>query len=266
MRSTCPTARRAILRLATRSRPPRATASSYDAPGHAIGSSVGWSSTPRRRAASRGDGRRANGSSGSGRRGGRRGGVPMPARPPRRRRVLGVAEGRSSWPRTSSTPSSAVLAPSTAGRPDPASPAPATSAPGRRGARSTIRRTLGRRGRGLVERLVADGRLVRVGAAVRARDRRRGRPRSGLAAAMDRLEGALAVPAPPPLAEAARAAACQPPDPRARADRTDRRLEPDLAYAAATYGELKATARWPSPRRHSRPPRCATPPGRAAST
>ena len=64
-----------------------------------------------------------------------------------------------------------------------------------------------------------------------------------LTAAMDRLIAALSVAAPPPLAEAARAAAC--PDAGIRElERTGRIvvLEPDLAYAAATYDEITATA------------------------
>ena len=97
-----------------------------------------------------------------------------------------------------------------------------------------------------MDRLIADGRLVRDGALVR-------RPGSApaptadrdplLAAAMDRLEQSLAVPAPPPLAEAARAAAC-PPDGVRALERADRIvvLEPDLAYASSTYSEIAATA------------------------
>ena len=64
-----------------------------------------------------------------------------------------------------------------------------------------------------------------------------------LAAAMDRLEALLAVPAPPPLAEAARAAGCPPEGVRAleRAARIVV-LEPDLAYAMSTYRDLAARA------------------------
>ncbi len=62
-------------------------------------------------------------------------------------------------------------------------------------------------------------------------------------AAMDRLVAALDVPAPPPLAEAARAAACPPAGIRAleRASRIVV-LEPDLAYAMTTYQRLAARA------------------------
>lgn len=64
-----------------------------------------------------------------------------------------------------------------------------------------------------------------------------------VAAAMDRLEAALAVPAPPPLAAAARAAGCSPEGIRAL-ERSARIvvLEPDLAYAMATYQGLASTA------------------------
>ena len=64
-----------------------------------------------------------------------------------------------------------------------------------------------------------------------------------MVAAMDRLERALAVAAPPALSEAARAAACPPDGVRAldRAGRI-RVLEPDLAYASSTYRTLEAQA------------------------
>ena len=60
---------------------------------------------------------------------------------------------------------------------------------------------------------------------------------------MDRLEAALAVTAPPPLAAAARAAGC-PADGIRELERNGRIvvLEPDLAYAATTYGALTARA------------------------
>ena len=102
-----------------------------------------------------------------------------------------------------------------------------------------------------MDRLIADGRLVRDGALVR-------RPGSApgptadrdplLAAAMDRLEQSLAVPAPPPLAEAARAAAC-PPDGVRALERADRIvvLEPDLAYASSTYTRDRGDGRRRSP-------------------
>jgi selenocysteine-specific elongation factor len=95
----------------------------------------------------------------------------------------------------------------------------------------------------IIDALVADGRLVRDGDAVR-------RPGSvdritdpALAAAMDRLEATLAVSAPPSLAEAARAAGCPAAGVRAleRAARIVV-LEPDLAYAMSTYRDLAARA------------------------
>jgi selenocysteine-specific elongation factor len=95
----------------------------------------------------------------------------------------------------------------------------------------------------IVEELVASGRLVRDGDELR-------RPGSvgrvtdpDLAAAMDRLEALLAVPAPPPLAAAARAAGC-PPDGVRALERAARIvvLEPDLAYAMSTFRDLAARA------------------------
>jgi selenocysteine-specific elongation factor len=98
----------------------------------------------------------------------------------------------------------------------------------------------------LVEQLVADGRLVRdqdriylPGTA--ARQAPAAEP--ALAAAMDRLERALATNAPPSLSEAATDAAC----PEAGVRELERSgrivvLEPNLAYAAATYEALAARA------------------------
>jgi selenocysteine-specific elongation factor len=98
----------------------------------------------------------------------------------------------------------------------------------------------------IVDGLIARGELVRVGAEVAP-------PGSdslaapdldpALVASMDRLERALAVPAPPGLAEAARVAGC-PPDGVHRLERDGRIvvLEPDLAYATSTYGQLSSRA------------------------
>jgi selenocysteine-specific elongation factor len=97
----------------------------------------------------------------------------------------------------------------------------------------------------VLDELVANGRLLRDGDVVRAP----GTAASAAAhdprtiAAMDRLEAALAVPAPPPLAATARACGC--PADAVRALERDGRivvLEPDLAYAATTYRDLTATA------------------------
>ena len=98
---------------------------------------------------------------------------------------------------------------------------------------------------GLVDELVRDGRLTRddldvrrPGTAPAAHE-----PDPTMVAAMDRLERALAVAAPPALGEAARAAAC-PPDGVRALDRAGRILvlEPDLAYASSTYRALEAQA------------------------
>jgi len=95
-----------------------------------------------------------------------------------------------------------------------------------------------------VDRLVADGRLVRDGGSVRMPG---SQPNHGIdtadAAAMDRLELALAVPAPPSLAAAAMAAGCRPSCLR-ELERAGRivLLEPDLAYASTTYRELAERA------------------------
>ena len=85
--------------------------------------------------------------------------------------------------------------------------------------------------------LVRDGdRLRRPGVAAAAMDPR-------LSTAMDRLEAALAVSAPPPLREAAKASDC-PPDGIRALERASRIvvLEPDLAYAISTYRDLVAQA------------------------
>ncbi len=96
---------------------------------------------------------------------------------------------------------------------------------------------------GVLDDIVRDGRLIRDG------DRLR-RPGAGVAAvdpmlvaAMDRLEAALAVPAPPSLTEAARATDC-PPDGIRALERAGRIvvLESDLAYAMSTYRDLAARA------------------------
>ena len=97
---------------------------------------------------------------------------------------------------------------------------------------------------GLVDGLVAGGRLVRDGRSVRLPG---SAPAEAVdpaaAAAMDRLEHALSVPAPPSLSAAARTAGC-----RSSAIRELERagrlvlLEPDLAYASTTYGDLAARA------------------------
>jgi selenocysteine-specific elongation factor len=91
----------------------------------------------------------------------------------------------------------------------------------------------------VIDQLVADGRLVRTGDTLRRPGRAATGPDPALVAAMARLEAALDVPAPPALAEAARVAACPPAGIR-ELERTRRIvvLEPDLAYAMATYRDL----------------------------
>ncbi|MET0908998.1 MAG: selenocysteine-specific translation elongation factor [Ilumatobacteraceae bacterium] len=97
----------------------------------------------------------------------------------------------------------------------------------------------------IVDRLVRDGRLAQDGAVVRppGAPTHAAEPDPALAAAMDRLESTLAVPAPPGLSAAARAAGCPPAGVRTleQAGRIVV-LEPDLAYAATTYGDLTARA------------------------
>ena len=92
--------------------------------------------------------------------------------------------------------------------------------------------------RQVTDALVVDGLLVRDGDRVRDAGRAPGLPPDTLAA-MERLETALAVAAPPSLAEAARAVGCPPDGVRAlEASRRIVRLEDDLAWAAATYRDL----------------------------
>jgi selenocysteine-specific elongation factor len=97
----------------------------------------------------------------------------------------------------------------------------------------------------LVDRFVTDGALVRDGASVRRPGTEPIAPAADpdLASAMDRLEHALAVPAPPALAEAARTAGCASSGIR-DLERSGRIvvLEPDLAYASSTYREITAQA------------------------
>ena len=96
---------------------------------------------------------------------------------------------------------------------------------------------------GLIDQLIADGRLVREGDMVRPAGAARAAPDPALATAMDRLEAALAFAAPPSLSDAARAAGCPPEGIRALEKSTRIVvLEPDLAYAMATYRVLEATA------------------------
>ena len=103
----------------------------------------------------------------------------------------------------------------------------------------------------VVERLVTDGRLVRDGGSVRRPGTEPVTPAAdpALAAAMDRLERALAVSAPPGLAEAARATACEAPAIR-ELERSGRIvvLEPVLPTPPRPIGSSR-TGRWSWPRR-----------------
>ena len=94
------------------------------------------------------------------------------------------------------------------------------------------------------------GRLVRDGDRVLPAGRRAGRSPE-IEAAMSRLEAALAVASPPPLAEAARAAGC-PPDAVRALEAAGRitRLEDDLAWATPTlrgFEELAVRLASPGP-------------------
>ncbi|HYH93313.1 MAG TPA: selenocysteine-specific translation elongation factor [Candidatus Saccharimonadales bacterium] len=94
-----------------------------------------------------------------------------------------------------------------------------------------------------IEGLVAAGRLVRSGDRIRRPGLTAPTEDASLAEAMDRLEAALDVAAPPPLAEASRAAGCPPAGVRAleQAGRIVL-LDADLAYAAGTYRALSGRA------------------------
>lgn len=94
----------------------------------------------------------------------------------------------------------------------------------------------------VLDRLLAEGLLARHGD--RVRDPRRGPELpAALLRAMAELEGLLDVPAPPPLAEAARRAGC-PPEGVRELERSGRivRVGADLAYAAATWRRLEGLA------------------------
>lgn len=94
----------------------------------------------------------------------------------------------------------------------------------------------------LLDGLVADGRLARRGDALR--DPSLAHEVSvDLLSAMDRLEAALAVAAPPSLDAAAAASGCPPEGIRAlQAEGRIVRLGPDLAWSTATYHRLAAVA------------------------
>ena len=94
----------------------------------------------------------------------------------------------------------------------------------------------------VLDGLIVDGRLARRGDALYDPARGEALP-APLLAAMDRLETALSVPAPPALSEAASAAGCPPEGVRAlQADGRIVRVGPDLAWSAATFHRLAAAA------------------------
>ena len=95
----------------------------------------------------------------------------------------------------------------------------------------------------VVDRVVEAGLLVRDGETVRRAGVYAPKEDPTLTAAMDRLETALTVVAPPPLADAAQAAGCSPAGIRAleRAGRIVV-LDADLAYASSTYRDVIGTA------------------------
>ena len=95
----------------------------------------------------------------------------------------------------------------------------------------------------LIERLVQDGTLARDGDRVRDPRRESAGASATLLAAMDRLEAALDVAAPPPLADAARAAGC-PRDGLRALEVAGRivRVGDDLAWSTEAYRRLTSAA------------------------
>jgi selenocysteine-specific elongation factor len=89
----------------------------------------------------------------------------------------------------------------------------------------------------------ASGAIVRDGDRVRSPRHVESGISASVAAAMDRLEAALSVPAPPSLADAARAAGC-PPDGIRALEAAGRivRVDGDIAWSAAAYRELESRA------------------------
>jgi len=94
----------------------------------------------------------------------------------------------------------------------------------------------------LLDSAVAAGELARTGELVHRRDRAVG-PAPAVLAAMDRLERALEMPAPPGLLAAAHAAAC-PPEGVHALESAGRivRVDHDLAWSAAAFADLQVTA------------------------
>lgn len=94
-----------------------------------------------------------------------------------------------------------------------------------------------------IDELVRDGQLARDGDRVGIPGAAPQGSSPDTVAAMDALEAALDVPAPPPLAEAARVTGC-PPDGIRALEAAGRivRIDADLAYAASAYRRLEARA------------------------
>jgi selenocysteine-specific elongation factor len=95
----------------------------------------------------------------------------------------------------------------------------------------------------ILDRLVGQGTLAREGDRLRDPRHAPAAPSPALLAAMDRLEAALDVAAPPPLADATRAAGC-PPDGLRALEAAGRvvRVGDDLAWSTATYRRFVAVA------------------------
>ncbi len=103
--------------------------------------------------------------------------------------------------------------------------------------------TLARLASDAIERLVAGGRIGRIGDRIRPAGVAETGPSADLLAAMERLESALASSTPPPLSDAARLSGCPPAGVR-ELERTQRivRLGADLAWATTTYLDLTGRA------------------------
>jgi selenocysteine-specific elongation factor len=94
-----------------------------------------------------------------------------------------------------------------------------------------------------IDRLLAAGRLDRRGTLLRLPGRAPAGPSPELLAAMERLEAALDVAAPPSLSDAARATGCSTAGIRSlEAAGRIIRLDDDLAYASTTYRRLEGAA------------------------
>ncbi len=155
----------------------------------------------------------------------------------------GVAGGRLAADVDATTGAAAIAAVAAAGG---AAPLVAVRAAAVRSLRRAV--TIGRgeatkTAASTIDGLVSAGDLARDGDTLRSPGVVTAGPDPAIQAAMDRLEAALAVSAPPPLDGAAKAAGCPPAAVRGM-ERAGRIvvLEPDLAYAASTYAQLTSSA------------------------